>query len=426
MYREQLLIFVTFIATTLSANVVWLPNINFNLPINFNDGKIPCSKKTVVFPETMEESVLIGPGTSVAGFILPENGEIFLAEGEIGLGPTEDMDCTSGNVYYMEKAVASWAQPDVWVSLRMNDATPDAERVPCFDDIVEFPENSTFTILLPDVKQKVQAIKVGGETIYNNFKEYVLREPNDAQEFILNQFHDTGIVIGNYFKCNSRSGCPCQTNTLKIDCSTKYCEKPTCVDPIKPIGHCCKICGGAIDFDIDETFDIMNFQELVEKVVDSYGKDKLVYHIGRLVDDKVQVVVIDKNGYDQTSAQVVSAISYNMERNLRHEMQVSGSPLSKAGLGGKLFVSMFFAVVMVMAGIYVYYYKVSQINYPNIMSRSQASMFSRFNRRTESVVSLTRRDSSAPIGVSTATAFRNPLYDSKRGRVLVQESVIEE
>lgn len=424
MYRAQLLIFFSIITINLTARVTWKPSVTFNLPMNFNDRKLPCSKKTVIFPDEILGDIIIESGTSAAGFVLPENGELFLAEGEIGLGPVEETGCDAGNVYFSENTMFKWGQPDAWESSRINEATPDAERVPCFDDVVVFPGNSTFTIILPDVTQRVQAIEVGSDTIYNDFKDYVLRQPNDAQQFILNQYHETGVKLAFTYKQDWQSGYPCQWETLEIDCSTKYCEKPTCFDPIQPIGHCCKICGGAIVFDIDKSFDLVQFQELVEKIVNTFGKTKLVYHVGRLLNDKVQVVVIDKAGYDQTSAKVVSAISYNVERNLKPEMQVSGAPLSKSGFGGKIFISMFFAVVFVMGSIYVYYYKVPQISYPIVMGRSQASMFSRFNRRTESVVSLTRRDSGAPIAGSTA--FRNPLYDSKRGRVSVAESVIEE
>ncbi|CAH2248412.1 protein amnionless [Pararge aegeria] len=423
MYRKRVLILLCYITTTLSAKVTWLPNNSFNLPNNFDDDKLPCSNKTVVFPEVLTGNVLIESHISVSGFILPENGEILLAEGVVmGLGPSEDLSCTAGNVYYKEKNIAKWSQPNVWSSPRFNDATPDAERLPCFDDVVIFPPNSTFTLELPEIFQKVKAIEINGENISTTLKEYILGHPNPAQQYILNQspYQYTHVAIRNN-ECNSRSGCPCQPYSLTTDCSPKFCEKPTCADPIQPIGHCCKICGGAIVINVDESFDIMKFQELVERIVNTYGEDNLIYHIGRLQKDRVQVVVLDKYGYDQTSAKVVSALSNNLEKSLRSDMLVSGIPLAKSGLGGKLFISMFFAVVMVMAGVYVYYYKLPQINIPNIMGRNQAHMFSRFNRRTESVVSLTRRDSTAPIGARFATAFRNPLYDSKRGRVLVEE-----
>ncbi|XP_013135633.1 PREDICTED: uncharacterized protein LOC106101075 [Papilio polytes] len=295
--------------------VKWLPDSSFNLPINFKNGELPCSKQTVIFPESLVGPVKMNSETNVNSFVLPIDGEIVL-EGTINLG-----------------------------------------------------------------------LEIG-----------------DTQ-------------------CKSRSGCPCQDTFLETDCSTKYCPVPTCVHPIKPIGHCCKICGGYIFFDVTKSFDMMDFKELVQKVVESYGTDKLEYHIGRLPNDKAQLVIVDKEEYEGTSAEVLNMIDYNMKEHWvegTKYAQISGSPLYKSGMGGKIFISMFFVVVCTIGMIYVYYYKVPEIRYP-IMGRSLPNFLARIQRRSDSVVSLTRQDS--VMTRAGRTAFRNPLYDSKRGRVQVEDEV---
>ncbi|CAH2106956.1 unnamed protein product [Euphydryas editha] len=423
MYLTTYLIILNYISISLSAKVTWLPNTSFNLPTNFKNGKLPCSKETVIFPESLTSSIRIEAGTSVGGFVLPLDGELILTEGTIEFGPTRDDNCSRyGNSYYTEKSLSFWAQPDVWSSSKFNKATPDAERVPCFDDIVEFPTNTDFTVVLPDDTQKVRGIILNGESFdTKKFRDYVINQADQTQQFILNENEDTGVVVGRGY-CTSPAGCPCQDNVLEIDCSAKFCPIPSCVDPIQPIGHCCKICGGVIAFEIDRSFDITEFKEKVGKAIDSYD-GSLIYHVGRLP-NKVQLVVVEKDEYTGTSAEVVNDIAYNLENHIVHQLEISGSPLYKSGLGGKIFVSMFFAVALVMVAIYIYYYRLPEIRFP-IMARSQPSLFSRFDRRTESVVSLTRRDSVAPMGSSIATAFRNPLYDSKR-KHLVDESLTEE
>ncbi|XP_050342868.1 protein amnionless [Nymphalis io] len=425
MYSHTFFIILNYISISLTAKVTWLPNTSFNLPTNFKDGKLPCSKQTVVFPESLANSIRIESGTSVGGFVLPMEGELILTEGVIEFGPITDDNCTTeSNSYYTEKSISLWAQPDVWTSSKFKKATPDAERVPCFDDIAEFPSNTDFTVILPDETQRIQGIKLNGESLDTvQFKDYVIRQSDQTQQFVLNKNEDTGIIVARGH-CASLAGCPCQNNVLSIDCSAKFCPMPACVNPVQPIGHCCKICGGIIAFDIDRSFDITTFKEQVSRTIDSFGENDLIYHIGRLPPNKVQLVVVDSDEYSGTSAEVVNAIAYNMENHIVHQMQISGSPLYKSGLGGKIFVSMFFTVILVMMGIYVYYYRLPEIKFP-IMGRSHPSFFSRFDRRTESVVSLTRRDSVAPIGSSIGTAFRNPLYDSKR-KNLIEESAMEE
>ncbi|CAK1552794.1 unnamed protein product [Leptosia nina] len=413
---RRLIAFLYLITVSLTAKVKWIPNTNFNLPINFKDGKVPCPRQTVVFPDTLNGYVNIDSLVEGNELILPIDGEFLLSEGGIELGGNYDNCTDTRNVYFLEKSVSSWAQPDVWSSSKFNEATPDAERVPCFDDLVEFPADKVFTIALPAETQVVRGIHFGSEAYdTGSFMEFV----TESQQFILNENQVTGVVI-KYEQCKSRSGCPCQENPLKIDCNAKFCPVPACVDPIQPIGHCCKMCGGVIAFDVDQSFDIMNFKELVETVVDSYGKDDLVYYIGR-VGDKVQLVVIDKGEYSGTSAEVVNDIDHSMEKHWVQGLKesiISGSPLYKYGLGGKIFISMFFVVVVSLGGIYAYYYKLPDVSFPTI---GGPAMLSRYQRRSDSVVLLTRRDSVITTRSGISTAFRNPLYDSKRGRVVIDD-----
>lgn len=425
MYRFRVFIFFITITISSAALVKWSSSKSFNLPINFKEGKLPCSKQLVVFPEITYESIRIQNDVSVSGFILPKNGEFTIDDATINLGYANDNCTEDGNVYYLPRSKSAWAQPDVWTSPKINEATPDAERIPCYNDEVEFPENAEISVDLPDETQSVGKLKALGYNFTTAmFSHFVNFELTD--QFNLNSFHGTGVVVEQKI-CSSRTGCPCQMNMPKIQCSTKFCPVPKCINPIQPIGHCCKICGGYLTLDIDNSFDLMAFEESVARIVDSYGQNDLIYHVGRLPENKVQVVVVDKGQYVGTSAEVVHAIGLMTDANgIQGLAQISGSPLDKAGLGGKIALSMFFAVIIAMGAIYAYYYKIPELRFP-ITYRSNRGIVSRFDRRTDSVVSLTsRRDSGVLIGPSTGTAFRNPMYDSKRGREQVAESTADD
>ncbi|KAJ8731738.1 hypothetical protein PYW08_014468 [Mythimna loreyi] len=419
--------------TLISATTVkWLPNSSFKLPENFKDKKLPCSKQTVVFPQAISGSVKIASGTEVSGFILPENGELIL-EGLLSFGDNPaDTNCTDGNAYYIDKTESSWNQADVWSSPTFNKATPDSDRVPCFNDVVEFPENTKFTVTMPSVTQFVQGLKIKNESFTTKgFLDYILyrQKPDDPQQFVVNEFYRTELKIGEPMHC-MQFGCACQLTPMTIDCSTKFCPKAPCVHPVKPLGFCCEICGGYIVFDADEGFDMKAFGDLVEDNVNDYGKDRVEYHVGftpEIPIRRIQLVVVDKGEYEGSSAEMINSLSYALhERWVKGEKvaQISGSPLSKAGWGGKIIVSMFFAVVLTFGTLYAYYYKVPDLRVPVLSRNMPGNIFSRFERRSDSVVSLTRRDS--VISSRSSSGFRNPLYDSKRGRVQVTESVVEE
>lgn len=426
-----LFIFISFASPDI---VKWLPDKSFSLATNFKDHKHPCSKQTVIFPQTMFESTTIDSDISVSGMVLPKDGSLTI-DATITFGKNPNDNCTEeGNTYFMPSSTASWAQVDVWSSPRFNKATPDFERVPCFDDIVEFATNAEFTLKLPDLTQRIQGIKYGPVTFKTDSFLQALTIDSSAlhilhnnQAFILNKFGETGIVV-EMKQCQSRAGCPCQEQLQEMDCSLKFCPVPKCVNPIQPIGHCCQICGGYLTINLDGTFEMMAFKEKVADIVESYGKSGLHYHIGRLPGNKVQLVIVDKDEYVGNSALVVHAVAVAIGNSYLEATAVySGSPLSLSGMEGKISFSMFFLVVLIMGAIFVYYYKMPEMRFPLLIHGGHRAVISRFNRRTDSVVSLTsRRDSESPIGTSTGTAFRNPLYDSKRGRVRVDETLIEE
>lgn len=421
MNSASVIIFFSIISLSFSAIVKWLPSTSFNLPVNFDNGKIPCSKQTIIFPETVNSSIIIESQTLVSGFILPIDGEFFIEDGEIVVGPSDDANCTEGYTYFVDKSISSWNRPDVWDSPKFNKATPDAERVPCYDDIVEFPTDKGFSVILPDKTQKLRGITISDERYDTiEFKDYVLRNKNQVQQFYLNKYEDTGIEIEFDF-CKSPAGCPCQKEVLNIDCEAKFCPIPSCVEPVQPIGHCCKICGGILVYKIDQSFRLFSFKEHVEETLSSYGENELIYHIGRIPEDRIQLVIVENGEYTGLSAEVVNNIANNMKWHLESQMQISGIPFYKSGMGGKIFISIFFIVILVMGAVYVYYYKLPDVRFP-VIGRGNFTMFSRYDRRSESVVSLTRRASVAPIGSGGPTAFRNPLYDSKRSKSSVEST----
>ncbi|KAJ8731727.1 hypothetical protein PYW08_014457 [Mythimna loreyi] len=412
-----------------AATVKWLPNSSFQLPDNFEDKKLPCSKQIVVFPQSLTGSIIIAPETEVSGFILPENGELIL-EGLINFGDNHaETNCTEENAYYLDKSVKAWNQTGVWSSPKFNKATPDSDRVPCFNDVVEFPENTKFTVILPKMTQYVKEIKVGSISYHSSvgFLIYgvILRPVDDQQQFVLNSYMTTNIKINKPVHC-SQFGCACQPIPMSIDCASKFCPKAPCVHPVKPLGFCCKICGGYILFDPDETFDMKAFEDLVKDTVNGYDKNRIEYYVGfspEIEFRRIQLVVVDKEEYEGLSAEITNSISYNLQNHWvkGHKIaQISGSPISKASLGGKMFVSMIFAVILTFGTLYVYYYQIVDLRFSILSGRMPDNIFSRLERRSESVVSLTRRDSMT--SSRSSTGFRNPLYNSKRGRVQVVES----
>ncbi|XP_028177841.1 protein amnionless [Ostrinia furnacalis] len=435
-----ILLFCNIVCITFADKVTWLPNRSMNLPGSYNDKKLPCSKQTVVFPESIQESVKIYAGFAASEIILPSDGEIIFEDGEIILGADpEDTNCDIGKkyAYYEEDSKGSWNQPEAWSSSKFNKATPDGERIPCVDDVVVFPPTSQFTIQLPNVSQFVKEVNIDGvKFTTSDLRDRIIGQSDENQQFLFGSTGDVSVFV-DAKTCTASYGCPCQENTLDINCALKYCPAPQCSRPIKPVGHCCEICGGSLIFDVSDNFVMEKFKSFVRSTIGS-GIDKVDYHIGMLpfnnpregtstTKKRIQVIVVEKGEYTGTSLEMVNEIGYQLSNDwVREEktLYLSGTPVSEAGMGGKIAVSMFFVVVFALGALYVYYYRPSEFRMPDLRSGLARGLVSRLNRRTDSVVSLTRRDSNVS-GIS-GRAFRNPLYSSMRERVQLAESPIEE
>ncbi|XP_053603146.1 protein amnionless [Plodia interpunctella] len=448
MRAGQSVLFLFFIHLSTPSNVTWMKNAVFNSPENFESGKIPCSKETVLFSDYLQAPIKISGNVSINEIILPNDGEFFLDDVLIQLGEDPEEKCEGNRIVkFKDISYNSWEDPDVWYSEKFNEATPDAERVPCHEDTVVIPEirYDQTSIDLPRVTQYIKKM------IFNNY------EISYKTRFLVINNRYNGIFVGGDdartlsfvdTKCLSKAGCPCQINMPQINCYKKICQEPKCLNPIQPPGHCCKICGGGIIFETTPSFNMATFTENIEDIINSYGSDVLAYHVAKLPETletldenmegnevktifndnsgKVQVIIVEKGDYTGISTEAINKLYHSMSKLDTKSLSLSGYPIDKVGLGWKVFISMFFVAVAVMGSIYVYYYRVPDYWVRNLSLNLMPGrpVLSRFQRRTDSVLSLARRDSA--VSRTSAGGFRNPLYDSKRGRVVVTESVEEE
>ncbi|XP_013201060.1 protein amnionless [Amyelois transitella] len=440
----QPLLFTFLVHLSTPTTVTWMRNAVFNLPQNFVGGKLPCSKQTVLFPEELQEPIRLVGNVSVSEIILPNDGELYLDDVIIALGVDAEEQCEDDRqVEFKDVSYSSWEDPDVWYSEKFNEATPDAERVPCHEDIVLFPKNTQIDIELPKDTQYINMMIIGDTEVL----DVDSLRANFSFDFILNDYWETGLAFVNT-KCSSKAGCPCQINTPEIKCYKKNCPEPKCLYPIQPTGHCCKICGGSITFETTPSFNMVAFKETVDKIVGSYNRDQFVYHVSKLpqtwesfidsterearnkfndISGKVHVIVVEKGEYTGVSTEVINELYHSMSRMESKKLFLSGNPINMVGFGWKVFISALLIVMGIMGVIYVYYYRLPDHwirNFSLNMSIPGRPVLSRFQRRTDSVLSLARRDSEVS-RISTG-GFRNPMYDSKRGRVVVTESVEEE
>ncbi|KAH0620346.1 hypothetical protein JD844_020661 [Phrynosoma platyrhinos] len=244
------------------------------------------------------------------GKYIPLNGEFIMAPGAgfAAFDDSYDPGCeTASQVTFTIAKDYQWYDPTLWhgaTSLENLDRgkyifSVDEERVPCRYDDVIFPPETSFRVNIASSEQMIQlrSISIMGQkfTSDNHLTEYM--QSHSAKL----QFHGPGTFQLSNTRCPDKSGCECG-NTADHDriCaallqnSGNQCPVAACKDPLKPVSHCCEICGATVSLDYSTGFDIepknAGIQMAISKV---NGPQAFLRNIQRNSVLSIQIVLID-------------------------------------------------------------------------------------------------------------------------------------
>ncbi|XP_008113953.1 protein amnionless isoform X2 [Anolis carolinensis] len=279
--KFPLLFFVFLYLLGISSAVYkqWIPNTNFEHISNWDQDRVPCARDVILFDSNEVVSVFVQSSHSLTNMYMPLNGEFIMAPGAgfAAFDGSSNPGCeTASRATFSTAQNYQWYDPTLWhgaTSLENLDQekyifSVDEERVPCQYDDVIFPPETSFRVNIASSEQMIQlrSISIMGQkfTSDNRLEEY-MQSPS-AQL----QFHGQGTFRLSNVRCPDKSGCECG-NTADHDriCaallqnSGNQCPVATCKDPLKPVGHCCEICGAIISLEYSSNFDIELYRDRI-------------------------------------------------------------------------------------------------------------------------------------------------------------------
>ncbi|NWH60476.1 AMNLS protein, partial [Geococcyx californianus] len=208
---------------------------------------------------------------------LPVNGELVLASGAgfAAFDGSWDPGCDSGIlVTFADTEHLAWFDPTLWQSVSPSGElepsghifTMDEERVPChYDDVIFQPETS-FRVNIDSSQQVIhlRSISLMGQELSSPEAWAGYLQGSSAPL----HFHGNGTLQVTGTGCPDKSGCACG-NTLDghricaalLGRSGGQCPALVCQSPLKPLGHCCGVCGAIISLDFTPDFDLQKYRE---------------------------------------------------------------------------------------------------------------------------------------------------------------------
>ncbi|XP_075471137.1 protein amnionless [Ascaphus truei] len=270
-----LLFLLSSIGLTKAVYKQWIPNTNFENASNWNNHRVPCSQDKVLFENGKKISVYVQSAHSLGDMYMPWDGEFILASGSgFSASSSDDPECDKGSVVtFNDGDKYDWFNPTLWhAAVSIDDLengkflfAVDRERVPCQHDDVIFSPETSFRVNIKTTGSAVplRSISVMGRRFTRNedFAQHL--ESNTGKL----QFPGPGSLQVTDTKCKDKTGCECGHNeVLQEICSAllqhtgNKCPDVSCANPLKPLGHCCEICGATVSLEYTSDFDIANYR----------------------------------------------------------------------------------------------------------------------------------------------------------------------
>uniref|UniRef100_A0AC11D538 Amnion associated transmembrane protein n=1 Tax=Ovis aries TaxID=9940 RepID=A0AC11D538_SHEEP len=423
--RGRVLLWLQLCALTQAAYKVWVPNTNFDDATNWSQNRTPCTGAAVEFPADKTLSVLVREGHSISDMLLPLDGEFVLASGA-GFGAADAgsrPDCGTARARFLDPDRFLWLDPRLW---RPGDAarglfSVDAERVPCRHDDVVFPADASFRVGLgPGAGTvRVRSVQALGQTFARD---------EDLAAFLASRagrlrFHGPGALSVDPEACADPSGCVCgNAEAQPWICAALLqplgggCPQATCLEPLRPEGQCCDLCGAVVSLTHGSAFDLQQYrarllhaflalpqyqglQVAVSKVLRPPG---LREASGTKADTEIQVVLVEAGPETGGAGRLARALLEDIAEHgealgvLSATTRESGAPVwggtaaglnapARAGLAGGLAASGLLVLMVLLAGALLLL-------------------------RREGRLRWRRRDEADPARAGAPRGFHNPLF----------------
>lgn len=288
-------------------------------------GNKACAEHTLVYE--MLSSVEVHMPTNrwlVERIVLPFEGAIIINDTHpITLHTLPPSECSKRakefkDFMLIEEHMRSWFTADMWLTdgeTERNKAVPTINRIPCECDEVVFPEHESLSVQIDGANDiSVASVKMNGR--HGDFKEFLGTELGTMLFFLGNE----NDLIAEEGVCNPPKFCGCHSyhrylEYMEAVCNLEECEPAHCIDPIKPLGQCCPMCGASVFLKHDQqdcTGNLSIFRYSLEETLRNWDDGKFVNLVdlyvgyfpnGSDTDGVLQVTVADKGDYNEYSTE---------------------------------------------------------------------------------------------------------------------------
>lgn len=248
----------------------WIPNTNYENKTNWDKGAVPCGNDRVEFLAQRKVSVFVETVHAVQEMRLPVDGEFILNSGAgFYIISGKDPSCGAGvTAKFRDSESLQWYNPALWQAAATLDDLQSGnllfsvheESVPCRHEDIVFRAGTSFRVdtSSSESTNSVRSVSLLGKKFDSNidFSQHLNSRLGQLQ------FHGSSAVTVGYAGCQDLSGCDCgnSVNHQRI-CQTVTCASTICQRPLRPVGHCCDICGAIVTVHYTNGFSLETYRQ---------------------------------------------------------------------------------------------------------------------------------------------------------------------
>lgn len=300
-----------------------------------------CSEQTIAYQKNILGAIMFPEKfTNITALILPKNGALIIKSNEaLSFQSKINRSCDISNYVRRHLIPSSWFLSRNWITSRDHaeenyNAIPHIERIPCECDEIEFPKNESVSVSLwPAGELSINSLKMNGKlSDFETFRQ------TELGQIIFSDNTDVNVQSS---VCNpSSKSCACfdskrfyEYESYLCYAEEQYCSVPHCLQPIRPIGHCCDICGATLLYNTTNNdnshpspsllcnSNIESYMKRLQKILYQLNDGKYYYLVdvhASIVPQKqndgtmknvVQLIIVDKDdNYQGYSVQLVNKL----------------------------------------------------------------------------------------------------------------------
>lgn len=266
-------------------------------------------------------------------WILSDNLHMVIGESS-DVAPDECANAFGQQVTVHSPKSQRWTNPKNWESESNNNpAKPDIEKIPCDFDTAVFNSTVTRVNLEGLYEVKISQVVINGQRLWPREFGSFCRTPVGQKMFENSEETEIGDA-----SAPPSDRLACQSNSLfyqSIVCETVKCEPAKCMDPIRPLGFCCPICGSSAVLEIHQNTEIKlnSLNNQLSQKLTQMGNSGLSFYTSYFNDRtkmKLQINVVERGDYKTDSVAAMEKIEMEL---LRHRCRLwKFNPIIKSTL----------------------------------------------------------------------------------------------